>query len=517
MAQIKFGGLGLNRVSPPHMLISTQDGFSQFTELLNYIARDKRIKKIGGSESYNSTAISGASNIPWVHRSYHKRGDGTFRKKVFCFADGAIYSGNDVTGALTSRKSGFTPTAIPTHATMQVSGNSEMFVFIGEELSDEVHKYNGNGSFRFTKTSLNADLGRVIESGTIHLDRMWYVSKVSSTIAYSTTLKPEDLSTDAADIIVGQETDSVVRRLVVGADETLYVFKNQSIWRLSGRTPSTFQFRRVTGKYGLASKRSIIGVGSGFVFLDTFTKELYFFGGTESSIISLTERDIRLRDIIDPTQLENTDMTVHDGLFRFSFKHTDDSIYADRELIYPINEPVDGLPKWSMTKGGKILSYSTWTQQGDREELVTGRSDTGKLMYHNRTNNFDGVAIETIFRTAEIVASEDKVVRFKGFYVKAHPGVLGRTATFEYFLNERTRSPGSANLNMDGERRSLAGIKIVMQKLFNDRIIPLHASSLGNSISFRVSDSQINTSMEFYSIAFTAVPRYKIRNQLVST
>ena len=80
------------------------------------------------------TIISGASNIPWVHRSYHKRGDGTFRKKVFCFADGAIYSGNDVTGALTSRKSGFTPTAIPTHATMQVSGNSEMFVFIGEEI-----------------------------------------------------------------------------------------------------------------------------------------------------------------------------------------------------------------------------------------------------------------------------------------------------------------------------------------------------------------------------------------------
>ena len=138
-------------------------------------------------------------------------------------------------------------------------------------------------------------------------------------------------------------------------------------------------------------------------------------------------------------------------------------------------------------------------------------------MYHNRTNNFDGVAIETIFRTAEIVASEDKVVRFKGFYVKAAPGVLGRTATFEYFLNERTRSPGSANLNMDGERRSLAGIQIVMQKLFNNRVIPLHASSLGNSISWRVSDNQINTSMEFYSIAFTAVPRYKIRNSLVST
>lgn len=506
--------LGWDRVSPAHELDMAQDGFVYCRELQNYIVREKRIKKVGGTTAYNSIDLGETQDIPWVHRSYHKRADGTFRKVAFCFSNGVLYSGNDVSGVLTSRESGMNTDAIPMHATMQVSGNSIMYFYTGE---NEVRSYNGNASYNIQETTLNDDVGRIIESATVHLDRMWYVTKNSSIITYSTTLKPEDISTDAGDITIGQESDSVVRRIVVGANETMYIFKNQSIWQLFGRTVSTFQFRRVTDKYGLANKRAIYPTGSGFVFLDEFTKELYFFGGTESSIMPLTEKRIKLRDILDHNWADKVTMTVHDGLFRCAFKHIYDDNVQDRELVYPINEPgPDGLPKWSMIKGTKVLSYSVWNQQGDKEELVTGRSDTGKMMYHNRGSHFDNVTRETIIRTGDIVASEDKIVRFKGFYIKAKPGVLGVTVTFEYYLNTRTRSEGSANLDMDGERRSLADIQVPMQVVFNDRIIPLHNKSLGNSISFRMTESTI-TETEIYSIAFTAMPRYKIRNQLVAT
>ena len=85
---------GLDRVSPPEELEIGQDGFTKCRELQNYVVRNKRCKKIGGTEQY-SAAKAGVSNIPWVHRSYHKRADDTFRKVVFCFGNGAIYSGND--------------------------------------------------------------------------------------------------------------------------------------------------------------------------------------------------------------------------------------------------------------------------------------------------------------------------------------------------------------------------------------------------------------------------------------
>ena len=516
---LKFA-LGLNRVAPPHELLTAKEKFVQCSVLQNFVVRDKCIRKIGGTEAYNSTSM-GTANVPWVHRSYHKRGDGSFRKVGFCFYNGAIYRGDDVARTLTSSQGGFRKEVRPMDVTMQVSGNSILYFISGE---DEVYKYDGNGGYEWEKTTLNDDLGRIIVDAAVHLDRMWYVSKKSSTLAYSTTLRPEDFTVDAADIIVGQETDSVIRRVIVGANETLYIFKNNSIWQLYGRTPATYQLRKITDKYGLATKRSIYPVGSGFVFLDEFTKELYFFGGTESSIVPFTERYIKLREILDQENLEDVCMTVHNGLFRFAFKHRDDDAYQDRELIYAINEPgVGDLPMWSMIKGSKVLSYSVWQKEGDRDELVTGRSNIGKIMYHSkdpyyaRGLNFDGEAIECKVRSKEVVASEDMVVRFKGFFIKAKPGSQISTVTFNYYLDGRTGQPGTQEQGMAGELRDFGAMSFSRQVLLNDRIIPLNNKSRGTSISFEISDNNLNTSLELYSVALTAQKRYKIRGQLAHT
>jgi len=512
MAILKLA-LGWNRVMPPHELMHADNGFVECSELLNYISRDSKIKKIGGTYPYNPTDVT--HPVPWTHRSYHKRGDGTFVKTTLCFANGVVYSGDDLTGALTARRTGLRTSAIPTSATMQVSGNSVMYLYTG---FDEVVKYDGNGSYVFEDTTLNADLGRTIESAVVHLDRFWYVSKNSSILAYSTTLKPEDLTTDAADVIVGQETDSFIRRCIVGGNENLYIFKNNSIWQLFGRTPSTFEFRMITDKYGLAAKRGICAVGSGFVFLDEFTKELYFFGGTESSIMPLTERAIRLREILDIGQVDKVAMTVHKGLFRFAYKHVDDDIYQDRELIYVISEPgPDNLPKWSNIKGTKVYSYSTWKEQGDNDELLTGRSDTGKIMYHDRGGKFDTTAIKTHVRTAEVVASEKGNVRFKGFWVKGKPTSRNVDVKFNYYLNGRYGTHGGSSLNAFGEYRQIGSALFSTQYLMNNRIKPYHAQSLGNSISFEIIDETKDLDLEWYSISFEIAERGKIRNQLVGT
>lgn len=503
--------LGLNIVAPVHRLIVSQDGFCECSKLQNYIVRDKKIKKVGGTEAYNSALLP--AKVSWLYRTYHKRADDTFTKVLFAFSNGKIYSGADVDGTFTERKAGFDVDSIPTTLTIQVSGNSVMYFFSGE---DEVVKYDGNGSYQFEETDLNADLGRTIESGVVHLDRAWYVSKLSSFLCYSTTLRPEDLVTDAGDIIVGQETDSIIRRVVIGAGEQLYVFKNNSIWGLYGRTPSTFEFRQITSKYGLACKRGIYPVAGGFVFLNEFDKELYFFGGTESSITPLTEETIRLRNILDTVQIDNIDMTVHDGLFRMAFKHKDDSIYQDRELVYPLNDPrPDGLPKWSMTKGAKILSYALLQQQGDQDILMSGRSDTGKAMYHNREIDFDDTAIETIVRSPSVVASESNQVRFNGFWVKGKPGSTQKTVEFRYYLDARHSTGDTRPLDTAGETRTIGEIHLSLQDLFNNRIIPMWAYSKGNSIEFEIYDNNKATSMEIYSVSFTARKLGKIRNSLV--
>ncbi len=511
MAKIKLA-LGLDIVTPPHEMGATEEGFTYCQKLQNYIARNKKITKIGGTEAYNSTAL--LNPITWTHRSYHKLADNTFRKVAFAFSNGVIYVGDDVDGTLTENQTGFNVNAKPTHFTQQVAGNSTLFFISGE---DEVYKYDGNGTYIWNQTSISSDLGRIPTMGVMHLDKAWYVSKDSSTVAYSVVLEPENftVSEGAGEIVIGEEKDSSVIAIVVGGDETLYAFKDNAIYQLWGRTTSQFQFRRLTNEYGLADKRAIYPVANGFIFLDSFTKELYFFDGT-SKVKPLTEKRIRLRNIIDKTQLDEFCMTVHDGLFRCAFKHREDAIYPDRELIYAIADPSpDGTPRWSISKGAKIGCYSVWNRQGDKNILVTGRVDAGKLMYHNRGNDFDGTAIETIVRTSEIVASEDKVVRFKGFYVKGKPGSIHKQSTFKYFLDGRYSDRGEQGLDMDGETRTAGELKISTQYLFNDRIIPFDNKSRGNSISFEIYDNNTGTFMEMYSISVKTQERYKLRNQLI--
>ena len=135
-------------------------------------------------------------------------------------------------------------------------------------------------------------------------------------------------------------------------------------------------------------------------------------------------------------------------------------------------------------------------------------------MYHNRGWNFDGSAIETKFRTAEIVASEDQVVRFTGFQIKGTPGSYDNTMTFRYWLDGRDSQYGQGDLDMGGERRTLGTIEVQMQDLTNVRVQPLTNYSRGTSISFSIEDNHTDTFLEFGSIAFNAIPRYPIRNSV---
>jgi len=481
--------------------------------LRNFVYRDKRVRKIGGTEAYNGTSL-GSAGIPWLHRSYHKLGDGSFRKVVFCYHDGYVYYGKDLDGTMTvTNIPALRTDSIPVHFTMQVGGNAMLYLITGGD-NDPIYKYDGNGDFKWEETRIINGVGRIVTGGLVHLDRAWYWSRNSSLLAYSRSLFPEDLSSDSEDIPIGQDADSNIVSCIVGGNETLYIFKSNSIWRLSGKYPGNFNFNLVTDRYGLANKRCLVSWGGGIIFLDSLSKEIYFFGGTESSIKSLTEDTIRLREIIDMTQLENACMTIHDGLFRFSYKHKDDNIYQTRELIYSLNDPGPSGVRWSESKGTAIWSYSVWDKLDDNNELVTGRSDIGKIMYHNRTRNFDGVPIETWLRTGSIIGKPGQISRYSDITLQAHPGSTITPINFRYYMDERHRLRGDATVDLSGETRQFGEAKISRQDIVNNRVIPHVAYSRGNGISFEYYDNSLNTFIELYGIQFEATPRYKIRNAI---
>jgi len=388
--------------------------------------------------------------------------------------------------------------------TFQVSGNSILFLFTGQ---DKPRKYDGNGSYAWENTILDDSIFMGVE----FLDRAWYIKKNSSELDYSEAIKPETIEDT---LIIGNDKNSCNMAITKGAEDSFFIFKNNSIYQLLGSTPATFKIKLVIDKYGLSCKRALCAVGSGWIFQNTNDKELYFFGGTESSITSLTEKEIRLREIINTTvdSLNNVCMTVHDGMFRFAFQHRESyNDINDSELVYPINEPqANGLPYWSLIRGTNVLSYSVWNQQGDNNELVTGRSDTGKLMYHGRSQDFDGVVVEKQIRTGEIVGSPDSVCDFDNFVIKGKPASANKYGKFRYYLNGRFSDRAEANIDMEGETRTVGGVKIQKSLLLNEVIHAFMSYGRGNSISFEIYDDQLATQYEMYSINFDVSEIYKL-------
>lgn len=511
MASINFS-LGLNRVNPPIKLLAQQNGEIECSILENLLCGNNRLKKVGGTQNYNATSLGSDRGIPWVERSYHIRGDSSIVKYTLCFYNGAVYSGNDVNGTLAvTNATGLTPTSIPLSETFQVSGNSLLFLFTG---SDTPYKFDGNGGTIFELTGLSDDYVGAVS----HLQRMWYWSTLSSSLDYSNTLTPETIS---ASILVGDNAkDSYIIACILMGNERFFVFKNNSIWELFGRTTSTFQFRRITNQFGLASKRALYPVGGGIIFLNQYDKELYFFGGTEASIKPITEDTIRLREIMNQTvdSINNCCMTTHKNYFRFAFQHVSSTIDSnDSELVYPLNDPrADGTPKWSLIRGSRVYSYSRWTREGDQNELVTGRSDLGRLVYHDRGNDWAGDIIQTRVRTGEIQLSEDKVARLGDMIVKGKPGSVNLDMVFRYYMNGRFPNSSDAQDYLPrGETRTVGTVILHQSDLYNRRIIPRTKYALGNSVSFELEDNHLGTDVELYSIAFTAKERYKIRNALV--
>lgn len=510
MSKFKLS-LGWNRVNPRHELLATDGGFIQCSKLQNYICGRNCITKVGGTEAYNGTSLGSDYGIPWVERSYHLRGDGSIVKRLHAYYGGAIYYGDDVNGTLTQTNvTSLSPTAIPLSFSFQVAGNSIIYMCTG---SGTIHKYDGNGSFQWEQTNLDTD----IINGVDHLQRVWYWHQKSSLLSYSSLLDPETIEDD---ILCGDNAkDSFVVSCIKTGNERFFIFKNNSIYELSGRTPSSFALIRVSDRFGLASKRAWFPWRGGIIFLNENDKELYFFGGTESSITPLTEDDIRLREILDTTEdeINKICMTIHENLFRMSFKYTGGELDGNIcELVFPINElRADGKPKWSLLKGTNVYSYTQMNKYSENNYLLTGRSDIGKVMYHNRGHNFDNLPIETVMRTAEIVASDENVMVFGDFFIKGKPDSNSHPIDFRYFINGRTGDYASTPVIPKGETRTAGLITIQKSDLFNDRIVPEVLYRRGNSIAFEIYDNTLDTNLELYSIAFSATDRYKIRNQYV--
>ena len=480
-------------------------------DIQNYFFRNGRVKKMPGTVKYNTTALS--FPIKWQDRYYGIKADGSFIKKTFCYSNGTIYMGDDSLQTLTSVKAGLQIDCQVESLVEQVAGNSRMYLFNGY---DYPYYYEGDDLGTWVKSAIPYKFQQAV----IKDQRLWGFERNTSSLIFSRNLYPEDYNVSyAGTIIIGNERDSFIRRIVL-LGNSLYIFKNDSIWVLRGSTRATYSVDLLVPNMGLLAQKAWSQVASAGVFVCQQDKEIYEFTGTPNPrmISKNIIKDKTFADLIDKNEDKTDLMTAHwdmiNRLFRLSYKgFPARENHANSEVIFPTDEFREGgSPKWSISHGAGISCYSNWNRQGDHQ-LVTGRSDKGLLMIHNRGHNFDDVAMETFLVLDDYTPSAGHNCDFSSYFIRGIPS--SGTINIKTFLNGRYSTGTSQNLTDQGETEVIPGsaITISSQIRFHNWMPILTGYNHGEQIGFSIEDSTKDKDIEIETI----VLEYNIRERITTS
>lgn len=492
----------INRRDLPDEIGDTEVLSRENFEVLG-IGTNKRNRKIAGASRFSDTN-TGTSYV-WGTRYYTRVGGSDVRKTFAFNNNGKLYFISD-NGVESEVLTIFSPTARPCSEVMRVSSNDVLF--FSEGVSTGMYSHDGNASNTFMKETL-VTLNFV--DMVSHLDRLFGVEENQEDVNFSKNLDPTNFtdSTDAGSFTVGPKRSSKIQKLVI-LNETLFILKQDSIWRLVGRSPAEFELREVVSHIGCAARGSVQQTDNGIIFLGS-DYEFYFFAGTSDSLKMLTynlaiggDLTNNLLPIINRDKMESIVSEYHDKVYRCSFVENG-RVTNNLEYCFSTANETDWL-----TRDFNISCYIRWDRHPDKHELLTGRTDLGRLMKMNQWLNVDNDASSPTMpfklQTKFIGSEQPENVRFKRAYFNF--GVLGAEPLHVfYYVDSRTARSDSANGDWitRGEYKTVAGINISSQRAVTSRLNLKYGKSKGQNISFEIDHTGRDINLELSSIDLVVV------------
>lgn len=463
---------------------------------------ERFIRKVPGADRYNATVVG---NLPvnTIFRYYATNN----QRKNFFFSGGSLYF-IDEAGNFTQNLGVFNQGAYPTFIEMQVaSGHIAYFM---EGIDTGMYSHDGNNSNAWQKET---DVTLNFVDAVSWLDRLWGVEENSEDLFFSVNLIPTNFtdSTDAGVITIGARRGSKIQRIMVGNDDNLYIFKNDSTWVIEGKTPSEFQVREINPSMGLAARRSLQKVNNGMIGLMS-DYEVYSFDGQNFKLLTYNvslsgDHTKNLIPIMNLDRMDEIASIYHNFVYRMSFTESG-KVFNNLEYCFDtINETE------FFTQDFNIASYLVYDRPPDKKELIFGRSDTGRLMKMFHGLNVDNQAtLPTMsFETKTMFMGLDEPRNFRARKVWLNSGVLGaRTIPVRTYLDARQSITDytSEEMTTYGEYKNpITAIRIATQDAITSRQIPRHGNSKGQNIAFEIKDNAPNIDFEFSSISVEIIQK----------
>jgi hypothetical protein len=305
------------------------------------------------------TYVSTDSPTLGQYRAY--KSDGT--KKSLLAHGTDLYTANDLTGAITSIKSGL---SVATYYEFAIA-------------NDTVYYVNGQDAPRkwdFTTEDASGGSPEVAKLVVLHKNKLFYVSTSDPTkIFFSNAGVFETFtSTDFLYVPSPKSPDPIVRLVVF--NDNLYIFTQKTKWVLFGSDIRDMVLRKALGTKGTKSPKTIQVTRNHIYFASD--DGLYRFNGSTDELIS--------RDITGDYQAATNQDDWGSGLFNnryYVFYTPSGQAQNSRCWVYNINynsmESVD--------TGAYISGGMTWDGPGDSGQFIQASSLVGALYYGEASSN----------------------------------------------------------------------------------------------------------------------------------
>ena len=483
----------INRVDPPNKI---EDGEVLFRE--NFIVigtgTEKTNRKIPGADRFSDTD-TGTSYV-WGTRYYSINN----LRKTFSFNNGRIYHIDD-NGVESLLAPIFAPTAIPCHESMKVS--SENVLYFSEGINTGMYSHDGNISNVFIK-ELSVTLNFVGLLG--HLDRMFGFEEDSEDLYFSKNLDPTNFtdSTDAGVITIGPRRGAkiIAIKILYG---TIYIIKQDSIWRLTGKSPAEFSVEEVHPYLGGVGRRTVQNTDKGIIFMGS-DFEFYFFAGTVESTVLLTSKLLiggdltkNVLPIINRDMVDKFVSIYHNNTYRCSMVENGGVSNTIEYCFNTINKTDH------ITRSFNISCYIKWDRFPDKGELLTGRTDLGRLMKMNLGFNVDNGATSPSMpfklQSKFVGSDEPRNIRFKRAFFGCRVWGAEPVKAFYSLDCRNTRSDfGSDEWPTRGENKNQTFINLSAQDAITGRVNLDYGKSKGQNISFLIDNNSRDVDFELSKI-----------------
>lgn len=218
-----------------------------------------------------------------------------------------------------------------------------------------------------------------------------------STLYFSDVGNIENWTTGLSGNISIETNDGSIIRVIIPGYDALYIFKDYSIWRLSGNDKDSFQLQRMVSGTGCRSPTGVKRIGNDFYFTDGQGNTYLYDGAIRLKLIST-----KVQGTIDNSNFSRWQYVVTEQFnddFYVSFSNTSVS-YHNRILLFDSFNLA-----WAKFTGMNANAMCVADDGTGQDMLVFGAYDGYLYQYPTGTND-NGTAISFYYVTKQFFFPE---------------------------------------------------------------------------------------------------------------